>query len=201
MGALVAYAVGKLIIHGLNKKFTLPGTVTDERMEQANTAYRDQIGIGKTFKFNNAPFDEYVEARKKSMNDLPTIFKDEKLKKALEDSTVKDLLKDALNKQGRAEGPLRPDDAPMKENNLDVHQKEYKTETHLFSELCKKIPPLKVEAVIKTMKDIVDRGVHDIERQQQLEKENLKKLFDPLPHPTKDLPATTNSPLVAKLKE
>jgi hypothetical protein len=63
MGALVAYAVGKLVIRGLNKANTVSETVTAERMEKTNAAYRDQIGLGKAFKFDNAPFDDYVEAK------------------------------------------------------------------------------------------------------------------------------------------
>lgn len=175
-----------------HKANTVESTITQERFDQNSPFYREQIGLGQNFKFDKQPFDNFVAARKKSIDELATTFetaaKDEKLKAALAKPEIKKLVQDALSTQGRAQGPLRVGET-MPENNLDVAKKAYNDLTQHFHKLAQKIPPLKVEAVIQTMKETIDAGVHSVQRQQQLEKENLNKLFEP------------GSPFVTKLAE
>ncbi|RUR12683.1 hypothetical protein [Legionella sp. km772] len=202
MSVLVAYGVGKLIMHGLNKANTVDSTVTAERLQQNNLIFRDQIGLGKDFKFDQHPFDAFLAARKKNIDEPATTFataiKDEKLKAALDKPDIKKMVQDALSNQHPHVGIVAAD-KPL-EGMLDTAQKNFTSNTRHFAELSKQIPPLKVEAVIQTMSDIVSEGVRDIELQQKLETENLKALFKPIPHPTDPTQPPTDSPLVTKLK-
>lgn len=182
IGFNVGWFVVDRIWKAKHKANTVESTITQEHFDQNIAFYREQIGLGKDFKFDKQSFDNFVAARKKSIDELATTFetaaKDEKLKAALAKPEVKKLVQDALSKQGRAQGPVLEDEN-MPEDNLDVAQKAYNDLTQHFHELAQKIPPLKVEAVIQTMKETIDTGVHSVQRQQQLEKENLNKLFDP----------------------
>ncbi len=179
-GPLIFYAIYKGIAHKLNKANTLDELFTPENRDIANKLYRNQIGLGQNFKFDNTPFTDYAAARTKSIENLPSIFGnklEEPLKKqfqdALKDSAVKSSLDSVLKPHAK-----QTEGAP---GSLTTAEKDYQQKAAAFTQLAKKIPPLKVEAVIQTMTEIIDKGVKDITAQQLSEKTKLESLIQSKP--------------------
>lgn len=172
MSILFPYAIAKMAQFAAKRANAHTDTLTEDQTQAFEQLFQRDIGLGKDFKFDDTPFQNYVNKRQSALDDLlekplkETVFKSTEnasLVTALSQKEVRQLIRDTLSQT--------PQDLS------DSHAR-YKQATDSFAILARKIPKeIRPEAGIQVMKSIIEEGVQSLEKQQAFERTNLEALF------------------------